>query len=99
VDAISDLGHIATHIDHSQPDLIVSESVLASAGISSGLDIIGSIVPEISDLASLRIIGAICTQIHRTCHSIAVELVVSDLFIVGLDLAIELEDRDRRIGI
>ena len=96
---ISDLSDIARYIDHTQPDLMISDSIFATTWITSDPYIIGSIVPEESDLASLRIIGAICAQIHRTSQCITIELIVTDLLIVGLELAIEFEDNDRRIGI
>ncbi len=99
MDTISDLRHIATWVDHTQPDLMISGTILASTWITSDLDIIGPIVPEISDRSSLRIIGAISTQIDRAGQSIAVELIGIDLLIVGLDLTVEFEDDDRRIGI
>ena len=82
MDAISDLRHIPSEIDHTQPDLMISEPVLASSGISGCFDIIVSIVPEPSDLASPWIIRAICREIDTTGQSVAVELVVSDLLVV-----------------
>ncbi len=99
MDPISDLGHIPGEIDHTQPDLMISESILASTWITCGFDIIGTIVPQPSDLISLGIIGSICTQIHRTSERIAIELIGIDLLIVGLVFAVEFEDDDWRIGI
>ena len=42
---ISDLRDIAGYIDHTQPDLMISEPVLATTWVTSYFDIIVSIVP------------------------------------------------------
>ena len=96
MDPISDLGHIPSEIDHSQPDLMISEPVLASSGISSRFDVIVSIVPEPPDLASPWIIRAICREVDTAGQSIAIELIVTYLFVVRLHLPVELDDHNRR---
>ena len=82
MDPISDLRHIPCNIHHTQPDLMISETILATTWITGYSDIIGSIVPEESNLTSPWIIRAICIQIDRTSKSIAIELVSINLFVV-----------------
>ena len=96
MDPISDLRHIPCNIHHTQPDLMISETILATTWITGYSDIIGSIVPEESNLTSPWIIRAICREVDTAGQSIAIELIVTYLFVVRLHLPVELDDHNRR---
>ncbi len=99
MDLVPDFGDITSYIDHTQPYLMISESIFTLTWIFRDFDIIGAVVPEPSQFASLGIIRAICCEIDCTSESIAVHLIVSDLFMIALHLTIILEYSDRRIRI
>ena len=93
MNTIARLRDIAGAVDNPQRDLMISESVLALAGIFGRLDVIGSIVPEESDGTSSRIIRVLSCEIDRTRECIAVHLIFSREFMVRLELVIILEDQ------
>ena len=100
MDLVSNRREIPTCIDHTKPDLMISERECMCSWIPRiARNILHIIHPEKLKLWTFGIIGSFCSEIDTTGQHVTVEFTIIDLFIVIFRQLIEFEDDDRRIHI